>query len=463
MNVIFTISFIIFCLADRPTIQNTTVDKVITYYTTVDLNFNHSDLTLNFSIICEKSEFSIDENWGFRELQLISFMCYNSCLTCDGPEYTNCLSCNSSLGYYFFENECVTECPSNYDQNPETSLCESIVTCNSEESLYNAECVTECPSHYYSHFDTEIFMNKCDLCNNNCSNCSGSLETECLTCNEENYYFSNKKCLKCDPSCKKCSGPLATECDECTNVSLTLVNNECTAEIPEGYYLDSNNTCQTCDRTCKTCSGDSPYECLTCVRTLVLTLNSACQIECDSGSYDLKKICQACDDNCLNCSGPNSTNCTACYLGYLLDNSSCLEKPKIDVNYIEITNPETFGIYFNDSISEHLEILSSLIEVTISDYDADNYKVSYKVSSSNSSMILLSITFYTNFTGTDKTLAITMNSLTLENSADYPYFLLTKNTTFPMKNFTICEKKDHYFSDGTHNLYYIHKKTFIIF
>ncbi len=38
--------------------------------------------------------------------------CHNNCLTCDGPNFNDCLTCNSNK--LLLNKDCVDNCPSDY-------------------------------------------------------------------------------------------------------------------------------------------------------------------------------------------------------------------------------------------------------------------------------------------------------------------------------------------------------------
>jgi len=132
-------------------------------------------------------------------------LCDPSCSTCSGPASTECLSC--SLPRYFKDSakECVTLCdpdqfgsptptPACLSCNPSCHTCSSAsasscVTCTG--SLYldgsSSSCVSNCPSGTFK----EISTNKCAACNTSCTTCTGSSNSECLSCTLPNFFQSS--------------------------------------------------------------------------------------------------------------------------------------------------------------------------------------------------------------------------------------------------------------------------------
>ena len=114
--------------------------------------------------------------------------CYKDCLTCSGDaidQYNmNCLTCDSSKGYQFFE------------QNSNCLNCKYL---NKIVNYDQRECIDKLPEGYYIN-DTD--KNTIDKCHPNCIKCSGpptkqgNVETEnCITC-QHSLYLKNGNCIK---------------------------------------------------------------------------------------------------------------------------------------------------------------------------------------------------------------------------------------------------------------------------
>lgn len=101
---------------------------------------------------------------GYVNLNGVCVGCSTMCGTCSITQ-TNCTSCDiSSLNPYFYNNRCLSSCPSTfYNENStfsclkclspcETCLNSSIHSCQSCLSpfiYYNFDCLSNCPAGYY--------------------------------------------------------------------------------------------------------------------------------------------------------------------------------------------------------------------------------------------------------------------------------------------------------------------------
>ena len=218
----------------------------------------------------------------FSELDSVSFYvdkkddkfqkCHESCLTCDGPNNNDCLSCN---GRTYFETE-----------------------------YFNNRClkVEEVPHNYYVVFLSGII--KYSKCHISCKRCFGGGENKCLECNiEEGFYpvedkaeycFSeknvpkkyyldinetmNKKCLF---NCETCSKGYDNDtdvmnCDTCINGTYfqNISSSNCISKPETRYYIDlyeGKGTLFPCHDNCLTCNrggNDTDHHCLSCIYDL---------------------------------------------------------------------------------------------------------------------------------------------------------------------------------------------------
>ena len=90
--------------------------------------------------------------------------CDSSCLTCNGPNSNNCLSCADSSKY-----------------------------------LSNYSCVSICPAGTYAD-SSNILLKKCVNCDTSCASCYGANSNNCNTCSNTNYYLYLNSCVSNCPT-----------------------------------------------------------------------------------------------------------------------------------------------------------------------------------------------------------------------------------------------------------------------
>lgn len=141
----------------------------------------------------------------------------------------------------------------------------------------------------------------CLLCNPNCLTCSGSLDTQCLTCPSTSYLDTNK-CYPCDKSCKTCKQAGDSNCIDC-NI---------------GYLKSQSNICEKipCEKSCRECTGTTGDDCYSCFPGFYLAFVSS-------------KInnCVICSPTCLTCK--DASYCLSCPSPLVLIDGKCLDKSKI--------------------------------------------------------------------------------------------------------------------------------------
>ena len=173
--------------------------------------------------------------------------CYNNCLTCSGKEideqHMNCLSCDSSKGYIYY----------NKTKNCLNCLSHQIVN----------EDQTGCILDIYNINNPFNIIEFKDICHKNCLTCNGtSLDDEdmkCLSCNNSNNYY------------------------------LIENTNNCQKNPYPGYYLD-NDTLKECYKDCLTCSGGP----ITNNKGIVINMNC---LSCDeSKGYFFNPDTNNCDN-----------------------------------------------------------------------------------------------------------------------------------------------------------------------
>ena len=177
-------------------------------------------------------------------------------------------------------------------------------------------------------------------CHGTCLTCSGTLETECLTCTLPRVLSGDNYCcdlsdgymleavtnnciqIPCDATCLTCTGTDANHCATCTAPRVLSADNYC-CDVTNGYELEfgTNNCILTppvCHGTCLTCIGTEADECSSCTLPRVLSADNIC---CDvSNGYKLQNVTNfcvvdtpiICHGTCLTCSGTASNECLTC-------------------------------------------------------------------------------------------------------------------------------------------------------
>jgi hypothetical protein len=112
------------------------------------------------------------------------------------------------------------------------------------------------------------------------------VDSSCSTCTQTGWFISGTMCRRCYSSCLTCSGSLSTNCLSCdfSNLGLSLIQNQGTCgTCTSGTFRSSSNVCTNCDPTCKECSGPLDYHCTACDNTNGLYLQSTglCSSICD--------------------------------------------------------------------------------------------------------------------------------------------------------------------------------------
>lgn len=217
--------------------------------------------------------------------------CHYSCLTCNGPGSSSCLTCDmvTPANRYFNVNACPCMVGF-YDASSKvcmpchyscaTATCNggtstSCASCNSamNRAALNSSFACPCAPGYY-----DVGVEMCILCHYSCLTCSGT----------------NTNCLSCD----------ATDFRSLNSASKTCPCNT-------GYYDNMVALCAACDSTCWTCSGALAINCLSCDPAAQRTkVGTSCP--CSVYYYDLNKVCTACFYTCLTCVNSTSVGCSTC-------------------------------------------------------------------------------------------------------------------------------------------------------
>ncbi len=270
-------------------------------------------------------------------------MCYSCippCFTCS-VLLTNCTSCVSPNYLMASNNTCLSNCPSGYATNINTSACDSCnivcstcfgstinecIACKNVSGinyyLNNTSCLANCPSGFYN----DSISNLCIACTAPCANCSIN-PTNCTSCINSSYILVITTCTICTAPCVTCFNTL-TNCTSCnTTTFYVALNNTCPASCPSGYAQNtSTRTCDLCYTGCLTCTNASSNGCTACTNvsgTNYYLNGTTCLLSCPSGSYNnTANSCAVCTAPCSTCS-LTGTNCTSCVTGYILSVNTC--------------------------------------------------------------------------------------------------------------------------------------------
>ncbi|KAG8193100.1 hypothetical protein JTE90_013860 [Oedothorax gibbosus] len=266
--------------------------------------------------------------------------CDESCSSCFGPSYKNCLSCQK---YFLSNNICAKSCPDGFYPDSQTHQCfpckPSCETCDSSRKcitckpglfLFGKKCLPACPPETYIH------QQSCKKCHHTCATCFGPLASQCITCPPLHYTHNSTCVLKCpghyyaghEPSCNRCH----RSCEFCTDfTSCTKCNpnwerisiHSCSFETKcphSGWYNPQLGSCDDCDPNCEECSLPDTHNCATCNAGYVWH-EKHCTGICPDGYFILQDECSPCDEQCSKCD--NRDKCVLCKDGFLLHSEKC--------------------------------------------------------------------------------------------------------------------------------------------
>ena len=291
--------------------------------------------------------------------------CDYSCKSCQGPNSSECLSCDGTLDLYLYLGSCLNFCPSETYINVPNFTCEfcdntclecsgngaqNCTSCDGSEELYlyQSQCISNCPIQTYTNFTN----GSCEKCDETCLGCSGNGSLSCISCDSSmnlylfqsscvnacpTGYFPNintASCIKCDTTCLTCTGTLNNQCTSCDlNKGLFLYSNICYNGCPPRTFSNLavyGNKCQNCDLTCQTCLGPNNNDCQSCISNYPYYYlnNRTCFTACPINTFlnDSVNQCQLCVPSCLTCNGSSSNNCLSCMSGLYLFNQSCIDQ-----------------------------------------------------------------------------------------------------------------------------------------
>ncbi|KAM3127352.1 hypothetical protein pb186bvf_020552 [Paramecium bursaria] len=275
-------------------------------------------VTLRSQSSCKCDEGTFDNGGA------ICLLCDYTCKTCTAEGNLNCSSCDALKFRIKVGSQC--QCIDNYNDvlNFEGSCTQNYtpchyscltcyqdlklncLTCDNDRSLQDHNCI--CKDDHYEINKICVFISQVDLfnCHYSCQTCFGSMEDQCLTCQNNNsrwlsnnlclcmqgYYENNSSlCLKCDYSCNTCEfqSTICLNCDTLQNRK--LVNTNCICE--DGYFDIKEPNCLKCQFSCHMCNQNQ--DCL-----------------CYDGYYSQGIQCGLCNRTCLTCDGRQQNNCLSC-------------------------------------------------------------------------------------------------------------------------------------------------------
>ena len=142
----------------------------------------------------------------------------NKCETCYPREHS-VFTESSYIPMYLYNTadlQCLNSCAVGYYQIVSTcNICSSIckecenidtqcTSCNTQSFLHNYNCLQECPPQYYQNEEDSlcqgniIFAYRIYIaCHETCKNCSSTFSTGCTTCYPDNYLFIDNHCGTC--------------------------------------------------------------------------------------------------------------------------------------------------------------------------------------------------------------------------------------------------------------------------
>lgn len=336
--------------------------------------------------------------------------CFMDCKTCDGNGSGDCLSCNDPNAFVGGSGKCKCNTP---DYN---SISSNPLVCGYKDC--NANCISCIGPNSYDCFDCSAnnaivlvspgpcvcmlgyyesiaYPLECSGCHEDCNECSGLGQSECLTCKEafaevlnppntcqckDNYYKTSNDPLGCTPcytDCLSCFGVLETQCLICKDLNAKISSLTSLCICNTGFYETSTNPlgCSQCHSSCETCQGSSDSECLTCLDSNAVVSSSPGYCLCKPMYYASvldPLTCSLCSSNCGECSGPSDSDCLSCSdnalvlntpgmcfcdSGFYMESDTPLVCSACHVNCAECSGPlDTQCLLCNDNNSEMIDI-----------------------------------------------------------------------------------------------------------
>ncbi|CAD8113135.1 unnamed protein product [Paramecium sonneborni] len=251
----------------------------------------------NYECICEFSNYFDD---GFS---LTCLPCDFTCLTCNGPLSSNCLTCDKKYRYLDFTS-----------------------------------CL--CPDKYY-----DVGELQCGSCHYSCQKCFDDTDNGCIVCSLDLHFRVLKgnfckcidgyyevpglaQCKKCSFKCETCE-TTEDKCLTCPLNSLRILDPikgcQCFGEL---YDKENEIACQKCHLKCKTCTAYGENQCLSCDSIANRELKVD-QCKCQPHYFEMGvQECAICSAFCYECIN-QFDNCTSCYDDRYLEGNTCICTSKI--------------------------------------------------------------------------------------------------------------------------------------
>ncbi|KAL4464818.1 hypothetical protein ABPG74_011379 [Tetrahymena malaccensis] len=296
--------------------------------------------------------------------------CHMNCLTCNGGNLDNCLSCDPAVG--FLKGNICAACNSNQYGDTKDQTCkpcnQNCTTCegpNEDQcrscsgSLFfnDKKCSSNCPDTTYP----DNLTHQCTPCDSTCQNCSTAGPNSCKSCPSGRFLkgttcqtscdpvgefpdTKNNVCGTCNSECLKCKDSTKQGCIECSSSKYLQQNQcvdsclsnlfgleetkQCLTECPQGYYGDLNTKkCLKCEAFCPICKSSGFDNCQKCAGDLFLQENQ-CLKECKQGFYadQSDNTCKKCHENCLECKAGTENDCLKCKSQQFLGQNTCYSK-----------------------------------------------------------------------------------------------------------------------------------------
>ncbi|KAL4474833.1 hypothetical protein ABPG74_001529 [Tetrahymena malaccensis] len=302
--------------------------------------------------ICEKCD--ISEGYFIEGAKCSK--CNSECLTCNGPQKDQCLSCFDD--FYILENDrsCV-RCPNENKINLVENCQDHKNNCEKDTASgqyqLKAKC-TKCKNGFLLQKDANVCITDCKDLGNNLKFNSISQQCECA---QSSDYFN-----------------IQQEVDTKQSQSKLVF---CSKDIVDGYFCNKQKICVQCNKNCKTCLDQS-----------------SCQI-CQKPFYSwLGKCIDKCDDkDGLQENNSDSYSQCQCKPGFVIriKEKICIPMLKIASVQLSIQNDNNLlTIILNrDPFSDELEDLAVLIDPKtmkvnqdyfIKDKKIINNKIYYEIS-----------------------------------------------------------------------------------
>lgn len=171
-------------------------------------------------------------------------------------------------------------------------------SCQDGFVMRNRTCVADCGKGWYLSADSNTCMGGLDICEEltdcaacdpKCKTCAGKADF-CLACGSglahngtciaecpSNTFATNGTCASCSLDCSTCSGSSASDCVSCPPTRPLLQDGRCLPYCPQGTYA-ADSKCKPCDKSCATCTAGS--SCTSCGRGQVLKAGACVGVTC---------------------------------------------------------------------------------------------------------------------------------------------------------------------------------------